>query len=90
MNFGDDPLTTLGSFSKENFKIKSQKAFCKIVLKLFEVFHDEGPYHIETSPLTSSTNKWTDFYLITTSVMKEFELRGPTFWKICCYKRLQS
>ena len=30
-----------------------------------------GRYHIETSPLISSANQWTGFYMITASVMKE-------------------
>ena len=34
-----------------------------------ELFHDGGPYHIETSPLICSANQWTDFYMIGTSVM---------------------
>ena len=36
-------------------------------------FHDGGRYHIETSPLICSTNQWTGFYMITTSVMKELK-----------------
>ena len=38
----------------------------------FNVLHDEGPYRIETSPLICSTNQWTGFYMVGTSVMKEF------------------
>ena len=34
-------------------------------------FHDESPYHIETSPLICFVNKWTGFYMIGTSVIKE-------------------
>ena len=30
-----------------------------------------GLYHIETSPLISSTNQWIGFYMIRTVVMKE-------------------
>ena len=26
------------------------------------MFHDEGPYHIETSPLICSANQWIGFY----------------------------
>ena len=33
-----------------------------------------GSYHIETSPLICRANQWTDFYMIGTSVMKEFML----------------
>ena len=36
-----------------------------------ELFHDKGPYHIETSPLISSKSQRTGFYTICTSVMKE-------------------
>ena len=36
-----------------------------------ELFHDGGPYHIETSPMICRANQWTDFYMIGTSVMKE-------------------
>ena len=35
------------------------------------LFHDGGPYHIETSPLIYSANQWTGFYMITVSIMKE-------------------
>ena len=34
------------------------------------LFHDGGPYHIETSSLTCTANQWTGFYMIGTSVMK--------------------
>ena len=33
-----------------------------------------GSYHIETSPLICTTNQWTSFYMIGTSVMKELLL----------------
>ena len=35
------------------------------------LFHHGGPYHIETSPLICSTNHWSGYYIIGTSVMKE-------------------
>ena len=41
--------------------------------KLFQYpwfFHDEGPYHIETSPLICKANQKTGFYMIKTSAMK--------------------
>ena len=38
-----------------------------------ELFHDGGPYYIETSPLICSANQWTDFYMITASIMKELK-----------------
>ena len=28
-----------------------------------ELFHDGGPYHIETSPLICRVNQWTGFYI---------------------------
>ena len=42
--------------------------------------HDGGRYHIETSPLIFGANQWTDFYMITASVMKELILNrcAPT------------
>ena len=36
-----------------------------------KLYHDGGPYHIETSPLTCHANQSTGFYMIGTSVMKE-------------------
>ena len=36
------------------------------------LFPDGSPYQIETSPLNCSTNQSTGFYIIGTSVMKEF------------------
>ena len=33
-------------------------------------FHDGSPYHIETSPLICSTNRWAGYCMIGTSVMK--------------------
>ena len=32
-------------------------------------FHDEGRYHIETSPSICGANQWTGFYMIMTSIM---------------------
>ena len=43
------------------------------VISLNYLFHDGGPYHIEISPLISSANQWTGFYMIMTSVMKELK-----------------
>ena len=37
------------------------------------LFHDEGPYHTETSPLVCLANQWTCFYMTGTSVMKELK-----------------
>ena len=36
----------------------------------YELFHDGGSYHIETSPLICSAYLWTGFCMIITSVMK--------------------
>ena len=40
-------------------------------LTFIKLFHDRGPYHIETSLLISLFNQWTVFYMIVTSVIKE-------------------
>ena len=53
------------------FFVYSQKG-----LKLHELFHDGGRYHIETS---CSANQWTSFYKMTASLMKELS-------KYCCYR----
>ena len=42
---------------------------------LTKLFHDEGRYDIETSPLICSANQWTGFYMITASVMNELNLK---------------
>ena len=42
-----------------------------ISVKIPELFHDGGQYHIETSPLICSSNQWIGFYMISASVMKE-------------------
>ena len=39
-----------------------------------ELFHDGGNYHIETSPLICSENRWTVFYMIGSSAMKELKI----------------
>ena len=39
-----------------------------------EPFHDGGNYHIETSPLICSENRWTGFYMIGSSAMKELKI----------------
>ena len=40
------------------------------LIHLFQPFHEGDRYHIETSPLICGANQWTDFYMITASVMK--------------------
>ena len=56
------------------------------------LFHDEGSYQIETSPLIYRTNQWTGFNMIGTSVIKElrkpFAVNNyfkyfPCSWKLC-------
>ena len=37
-------------------------------------FHVGDHYHIETSPLICFTNQWTGFYMIRTSIIKEFNV----------------
>ena len=41
------------------------------------LFHDGGPYHIETSPLISSATVETGFYIIVSSVMKGLKVTYP-------------
>ena len=41
----------------------------------YELFHNGGPYHIETSTLICRANQWTGFHIIETSVMKELNLK---------------
>ena len=40
-----------------------------------KLFHDEGLYHIKTSPLICSPNHWTGFYMTGASVMKQLNHR---------------
>ena len=42
------------------------------------LFYEEGPYHIETSPLIFKANQWIGFYMTGTKVMKDLS-RGATF-----------
>ena len=53
-------------------KMKGLSKYVKQVIwsMTFELFHDGGRYHIETSPLICSANQWAGFYMISTSVMK--------------------
>ena len=52
----------------KRFKNLLKTLIWKLVWKLF---HDGGPYHTETSLLTSSANQWIGLHMIATSVMKE-------------------
>ena len=47
------------------------------------LFHDGGPYHIETSPLICIANEWTGFYMIGTTIMKELTNFTKTFHLRC-------
>ena len=42
-------------------------------VSLSKLFYDGGTYHKETSPLICSANKWTGFYMIGISIMKELK-----------------
>ena len=49
------------------------KSFMEWVKKIRshgKVFHDEGLYHIETSPLIWKANQWFGFYMKGTFAMK--------------------
>ena len=66
----------------ESIEIKGRintKRIKKTESKYFELFHDKGPYHIETSPWICSASQWTGFYMVETSVMKE--LKSTKFCK---------
>ena len=49
--------------------------------------HDGGRYHIETSPLIFGANQWTDFYMITASVMKELKTPSNQIETLSAQKR---
>ena len=60
----------LDKFEGSDFKYDN--SFLKMLPKTLNYhFHDGGSYHIETSPLICRANQWTDFYMITASVVKE-------------------
>ena len=56
----------LNTFSHLGVKLKSS-------IKDVVLFHDGGPYHIETGPLVCSAIQWTD-YTIGPPVMKELNM----------------
>ena len=56
-----------------------------LAAKNLQLFHDGGRYHIETSPLISSANQWTDFYMITAPVTKELNWQGKTMFTSVFY-----
>ena len=62
-------------FSIKDFFTKSNQIYSFLWfwshLKNPLLFHDGGPFHIETSPLIFSPNEWTGFYMIGTDIMKE-------------------
>ena len=53
---------------------------CWQIALVFQLFHDGGRYHIESSRLICSANQWTGFYMISASVMKE--LKRDIEWKL--------
>ena len=48
----------------------------KCASAMIKLFHDGGPYHIETSPLIYRANQWSGFYIIGNSVMKDLTKRN--------------
>ena len=50
------------------------EAFLRKQLLTIQHFHNGGPYKIENNPLICRTNQWTGFYMIKTSVTKEFNI----------------
>ena len=56
----------------ESQPIYAYKRYAYKKKKVYEPFHDVGLYHIEASPMICSANQWTGFYMIETSIMKEW------------------
>ena len=54
------------------------------------MFYDGGPYHIETSLLIYRTNKWTGFYTVGTSVMKDLKLAIKMQQLFCFYYTVEK
>ena len=52
-------------------KKRIQYSFSVFQYLYFKLFHDGGPYHIETNPLICSAYQWTSFYMIGASVMNK-------------------
>ena len=61
------------SFNQKGGKDLKWKRGSFLQLQFQLLFHDGGPYHIETSPMICRGNQWTRFYMIGTSVMKELD-----------------
>ena len=47
--------------------------YSRLIVQKTYLFHDGGPYHIETCQLICSANQWIGSYIIGTSVMKELK-----------------
>ena len=60
-----------------HFSILCTKGFASVTYKYYyfcvtvQLFHEGGPYHIDTSPLICRPSQWTGFYMIGSSAMKE-------------------
>ena len=52
------------------YMIGSSWHFFTVWGKIIQLFHDGGPYHVVTSPVISSENQSTGFYIVGTSVNK--------------------
>ena len=85
--FSDASLWSQDKFIAFNiFSYKSLIISCKISmitvisiettneLTIHWLFHNGGPFHVETSPLSCSANQWTGFYMIGTSIMTELSI----------------
>ena len=68
------PPVTL-KIGKNNFFKKHGHVTChlKANLVLIGLFHDGGPYQLETIPLISFANQWTGFYMIGITVIKKLK-----------------
>ena len=49
------------------------------LINYYQLFHGEGRYHTETSPLICGAN---GFYMITASFMRELKTRAKQRWTI--------
>ena len=56
--------------------------FKRFLIDKIKLFHDRGPYHIETSPLICRA--WTGFYMVGTSVIKELNTRDEANNSLGC------
>ena len=67
--------TILLKFIRKSFDFCGMRCISMTAWIQLELFHDEGPYHIETY-----ANQWTGFYMIGATVMKELSKTGCNYF----------